>query len=152
MFGKVTQRTPARYVAMQRIRVGKTAQLDAYLIAERLSEADANQRRRHLKHRAKRKSEKPSQIRLRLAGWNLYITNIESSRLTPKQICVIAGIRWQVELMFKAFKSLGQLNVSRSRKPYRILCALYAKLIAALIRHSVFTISTFEKATDNENV
>lgn len=121
----------------KRIRVGKTAQLDAYLIAERLSEAETNKRRRDLKHRAKRKAEKPSKIRLRLAGFNLYITNIESSRLTPKQIGVIAGIRWQVELMFKAFKSIGKLTVSRSRKPYRILCAVYAKLIAALIRHSV---------------
>ena len=43
----------------------------------------------------------------------LYITNIEEHRLTPKQICVIVGIRWQIEfLMYKCFKSIGKLQSS----------------------------------------
>ena len=123
------------------IRVGKTKQLNAYLIAERLTEAETNKRRRYIRYRAKRKNENPSKTRLRLAGYNLYITNIEAHRLTPKQICAIVGIRWQVELMFKCFKSIGKLQVSRSQKPYRILSEAYAKLIAAVIRHAVMLIA-----------
>lgn len=119
------------------IRIGKTKQLPVYLIAERLSQAATNKRRRYIRHRAKRKAETPSKTLLRLAGYNLYITNIEEHRLTPKQICVIVGIRWQVELMFKCFKSIGKLQVSRSQKPYRILSEIYAKLIALLIQHAV---------------
>lgn len=61
----------------------------------------------------------------------------EEHRLTPKQICVIIGIRWQIELMFKYFKSIGKLQTSRSQKPYRILSEIYAKLIALLIQHVV---------------
>ena len=74
---------------------------------------------------------------LRLAGYNLYITNIEAHQLTPKQICASVGIRWQIELIFKSFKSLSKIHVSRSRKPYRILSEIYAKLIALLIQHAV---------------
>ena len=135
---KWLNRHPENTVIRKRIRVGKTKQLDAYLIAERLSEEETNKRRRYIKHRAKRKHENPSKIRLRLAAWNLYITNIEEHRLTPKQIRSIARIRWQVELMFKeTMKSVGKLSHSRYEKPYRILAEGYAKLIAALLRHAV---------------
>ena len=92
------------------IRIGKRKQLRVYLIAERLSEAETNKRRRSIRYRAKRKAQTPSKTLLRLAGYNLYITNIEEHRLTPKQICVIIGIRWQIELMFKCFKSIGKLR------------------------------------------
>ena len=124
-------------------RIGKTKQLQVYLIAERLSEAEANKRRRYIRYRAKRKCQTPSKTRLRLAGWNLYITNIEEHRLTPKQICVIVGIRWQIELMFKCFKSIAKIHVSRSQKPYRILSEIYAKLIALLIQHAVMLVAGY---------
>ena len=75
------------------IQIGKRKQLRVYLVAQRLSEAETNKRRRYIRCRAKRKAKTPSKALLRLAGWNLYITNIEEHRLTPKQICVIVGIR-----------------------------------------------------------
>ena len=119
------------------IQIGKRKQLRVYLVAQRLSEAETNKRRRYIRRRAKRKAKTPSKALLRLAGWNLYITNIEEHRLTPKQLCVIVGIRWQIELMYKCFKSIGKLQSSRSQKPYRILSEIYAKLIALLIQHTV---------------
>ena len=119
------------------IRIGKRKQLQADLIAERLSQVEINKRRRYIRRRAKRKAETPSKALLGLAGYNLYITNIQPHQLTPKQICVIVGIRWQIELMFKCFKSISKLQVSRSQKPYRMLSEIYAKLIALLIQHAV---------------
>ncbi|MYA58409.1 IS4 family transposase [Candidatus Poribacteria bacterium] len=121
----------------KRIRIGKTKQLQGYLIAQRLSEAETNKRRCSIRHRAKRKAQTPSKTLLRLAGWNLYMTNIEPHRLTPKQICAIVGIRWQIQLIFKCFKSLSKMHVSRIQKPYRILSEIYAKLIAVLIQNAV---------------
>ena len=135
---KILRETHAENTFIRKpIRIGRTKQLPAHLIAERLSEAEANKRRRSIRYRAKRKAQTPSKTLLRLAGYNLYITNIEEHRLTPKQICAIVGIRWQIELMFKGFKSTGKLTVSRSQKPYRILSEIYAKLIAFLIQHAV---------------
>ena len=133
---KMLTETENTFIA-KRIRIGKRKQLPVYLIAQRLTEAEANKRRRCIRYRAKRKCQTPSKTRLRLAGWNLYITNIEAHQLTPKQICVIVGIRWQIELMFKGFKSIGKLQDSTSEKPYRILSEIYAKLIALLIQHAI---------------
>ena len=125
----------------KRIHIGKTKQLQGYLIAERLSKAETNKRRRYIRYRARRKCETPSKTRLQLAGYNLYLTNIQPHRFTPKQIGAIVGIRWQIELMFKCFKSFGKLHVSRSQKPYRILAEVYAKLIALLIQHAVMPVA-----------
>ncbi|RKU19525.1 hypothetical protein C6503_07665 [Candidatus Poribacteria bacterium] len=39
--------------------------------------------------------------------------------------------------MYKCFKSISKLQVSRSQKPYRRLSEIYAKLIALLMQHAV---------------
>ena len=122
------------------ITIGKKTRLKARLVAQKLSEQETQKRRRDIKCRAKRKNATPSKARLQLAGWNIYITNIGADLLTPEQITVIARIRWQIELMFKCFKSIGKVHTSRSKKPYRILCEVYAKLIVAIIRHWIMLV------------
>ena len=117
--------------------IGASKRLPAHLVALRLSEKEANKRRRYIRRDAKRRQTNPSKQRLKLAGWNIYITNIDTDQFTPEQIATLVRIRWQVELMFKSFKSIGKVHISRSKKPYRVLCEVYAKLIAQLIRHWV---------------
>ena len=75
-----------------------------------------------------------------LTEWNLYVTNIDANRLTVKEAFVLARVRWQIELMFKLFKSHGQVDTSRSQKPYRILCEVYAKIIAMIIEHWILLV------------
>ena len=124
----------------KQIFVGKSKRLNARMVAQRLSETETQQRIKEIKHRAKRKHTKPSQERLQLARWNIYITNIEVDQLTAEQICAVSRVRWQVELMYKCFKSIGKVDTSRSDKPYRPLCELYAKLIVAIIRHWIMLV------------
>ena len=115
--------------------VGATKRLPARLVAVRCSEEDANKNRRRIKSEARRRGVTPSKKKLQLADWHIYITNIDIEQLTPIQVATVYRVRWQVELMFKSFKSVGIVNTSRSTKPYRILCEVYAKLIAQLLRH-----------------
>ena len=119
----------------QRCYVGARDRLPARLVARRCSEQVASKRRRYIRRDAKRRQTTPSKQRLRLADWDIYITNVEVAQLTVEQVIIIAGLRWQVELLFKSFKSVGKVNTFRSAKPDRILCEVYAKLIAQLIRH-----------------
>ena len=115
--------------------IGAKKRLSARLVALRCAKQEANKRRRHIRRDAKRRWKTPSKERLQLADWDIYITNVDMAQLTPEQIAAVARVRWQIELMFKSFKSVGKVNTSRSNKPERILCEVYAKLIAQLIKH-----------------
>ena len=122
------------------ILVGKHAKLPVRLLAQRVSQQVADKRKRQIKKQAKSKGKTPSFSRLALADWDIYITNIPMEQLTVKEAFVLARVRWQIELMFKLFKSLGQIDESRSEKPYRILCEVYAKLIAMIIQHWILLV------------
>ena len=121
--------------------IGTKKQLRIRFIAIRRSEQETNAQRRHLKREAKLKGRTPSDERLRLAGWDIYITNVDASLLTAEQIAPIYSIRWQIELMFKSFKSVGKINETRRNKAENILCEVYAKLITQVLRHWIMLAS-----------
>jgi hypothetical protein len=74
---------------------------------------------------------------LALLDWNLFVTNVPAEKLSVREVWVMARLRWQIELLFKLWKSQGQLDTSRSHKPYRILCEVYAKLLGLLLQQWV---------------
>lgn len=121
--------------------IGATKKLPIRLVALRLSEEQANSHRRAIRRDAKRRGTTPSKARLKHADWYIFITNVDATLLSVKQIAEIVRIRWQVELMFKCFKSVGSVNKSRREKPYSILCEVYAKLITQLLRHWIMIAS-----------
>ena len=124
--------------------IGATHKLPIRLVALRLSEEQTNSQRRAIKREAKRRGGSPSKERLERAGWYVYITNVDATRLSIEQIAAIIRIRWQVELMFKCFKSVGSVDKSRREKPCAILCEVYAKLITQLLRHWIMIASGWQ--------
>ena len=121
--------------------IGATQKLPIRLVALRLSEEQANSQRRAIRRDAKRRGNTPSKERLKHADWYIFITNVNATGLSVEQIAAIIRIRWQVELLFKCFKSVGKVNTSRREKPYSILCEVYAKLITQLLRHWIMIAS-----------
>jgi hypothetical protein len=53
-------------------------------------------------------------------------------------------VRWQVELLFKLWKSHGRIDEWRSEKPWRILCEIYMKLLGMLIHHWIFLVGFWQ--------
>ena len=47
---------------------------------------------------------------------------------------VLMRLRWQIELLFKLWKSHGHLGEWRTTNPARILCEVYAKLLALVLQ------------------
>lgn len=117
------------------VSLGFRKQLPARLLAVRVPSDVAETRRRKLGAEARRKGQSVSQERLRLADWTILVTNVPVESLSVDEALVLARARWQIELLFKLWKSHGQIDQSRSHKPYRVLCELYAKLLAMLLQH-----------------
>jgi len=117
------------------VTLGVVHRLPARLLARRVPPAVAAARRRRLRAEAKRRGDAVSQERLALADWLLFVTNVPADRLSLAEALVVARARWQIELLFKLWKSHGQVDASRSAQPWRVLCELYATLIALVIQH-----------------
>jgi hypothetical protein len=96
--------------------------LTCRLIAVRVPSPVAEERRRKLRVEAKREGHPPSARPLVLCDWVILLTNVPPKRLSVTEVLVLARARWQIELLFKLWKSYGQVDESRSAKPYRIRC------------------------------
>jgi Transposase DDE domain len=116
------------------VELGVTERLPARLIAFRLDPQAAARRRRKVRYIARRKHRAPSPERLALCSWDVFVTNVPAEQLTAEEVRVLGRTRWQIELLFKLWKSEGHLERSRSGKSYRILCEFYAKLIGLVLQ------------------
>jgi hypothetical protein len=117
------------------VELGARERLPARLIAFRLDPQAAARRRRKVRYVARRKARPASPERLALCSWDVFVTNVPPDKLSPEEVRILGRARWQIELLFKLWKSEGQLERSRSTKTYRILCELYAKLIGLVLQH-----------------
>lgn len=124
--------------------LGAQARLPARLLVVRVPAQVAEQRRRRLRQEAQRKGQPLNKRTLALAAWTLLVTNLPSDLLTIEEALVLVRTRWQIELLFKLWKSLGHLDESRSAKPWRQLCELYAKMLALLVQHWLLILSCWQ--------
>ena len=85
--------------------MGAYERIPTRLIAVRMPEASVNERRRRAHTAAKKAGYTPSQAYLTLMAWHLFITNVPAAVWPPKTVAVAYSLRWQVELVFRAWKS-----------------------------------------------
>ncbi len=126
------------------VTLGVQQRLPARLLAMRVPQEVADQRRRRLRAEASRRGQAVSARTLALADWTIFITNAPSSRLPLSAVLVVARARWQIELLFKLWKSHGRIDESRSGKPERVICDVYAKLLAMVISHWTWLLSLWD--------
>ena len=120
---------------------GIDQRVPARLLATRGPQDVAAVRRRWLRVAAQTKGWQVRAVRLALAAWTVLVINVPAARLPLSEARVLACVRWQIELLFKLWKSHGRVDESRSTTPGRILCEVYAKLLAMLVQHWVFVVS-----------
>ena len=127
------------------VRLGARARLPARLLAARAPKAVADGRRRKLRAAAQREGKAPPKATLALAGWTVYVTNAPADRLALAEAFVLGRARWQIELLFKLWKSGARLDESRSADPWRVLCEVYAKLIAVVVQHWLLLVGGWDR-------
>jgi len=108
------------------------------LIAWKPPEEVVNVRKMKLRKNAKKKGYTPSKESLAFCEWSIFITNAGPEMIPGEMIRTCYRVRWNVELIFKSWKSV--LNIHRTNvknNPHRLKCELYAKLILAVIVHKL---------------
>ena len=97
--------------------------------------AEAAKRRRRLLKKAQKKGRKASATALALCDWNVFLTTAPAQWADAAAVSVLARLRWQIELLFKLWKSDARLAEVRSGKPWRVLCEVLAKLLGVVLQH-----------------
>ena len=83
----------------------------------------------------------PNAVTLRVVGlwdknlgnYHWYVTSLDADSFPPEEIAQVYRLRWQIELLFKEWKSLCRIDQISSEKEEIVLCFVYASLCAALL-------------------
>jgi len=117
--------------------VGDKERLPVRLVAVPVPESVANERRRKAKNNRDRRC-RPSKQSLALLGWQIFITNVERSVWDTKTAATIYGIRWRIEIIFKAWKSHFQLKNVPSGSSAQVEACVLAKLLYLTLFQAFF--------------
>ena len=122
--------------------IGDRKFIPVRLIIMTVPEDKIQERINRQKRKSKRRSSKNNPRCLETLGLNLFVTNTQTSILPLGQVYELYKLRWQIELIFKAWKSIGQVHLLKKAKPERILTLLYLKLLWVLMNMNVINALT----------
>jgi hypothetical protein len=132
----------------QAILLGQEQRLACRLIAWRLPTDQVNRRRRKLHQEMKKKyGSTPSAERLAWCDWTILVTSVPLDMLTPKEAAVLYRGRWQVELLFKRWKSQGLVAKLSGSTAVRQMVRVWARLLAAVVQHWLVIASSWGDPT-----
>lgn len=126
------------------VRVGQGAQQTPpfRLVCLRVSPQMAMQRRRRVKAHARQQGRTARTSTLTWCDWTLLITNVPEAWVPLDMVRALYSLRWQIELVFKQFKSILHVHHSTTGNVHRVRCELYGKLIAAVLVHRIYAWAT----------
>jgi len=118
--------------------IGKKDKFPVRLIIELMPEEVVSKRLQKVNAYNKKKGFQTSDKYKDRAHFNLFITNIGKEIIEDKAISSIYRIRWQVELIFKAWKSIFGIDNNNPMKYERLICLLNARLLLIMINWDIF--------------
>src|SRR5439155_12005184 len=119
------------------IFLGEKERVAARLIVARVPEAIVNERRRKARKNAKKKGYTPCQAHLPLLAWSLFITNVPPTIWKTDTVVKVYPLRWQIELIFKSWKSYLHLASIKTKKEDTTLCYLYGRMLLILLNYAL---------------
>ena len=103
------------------------------LVALRKAPEAAEEGRRRVHQEARRKGKTPTARSLEAAEYIFLFTTVPVERLTAVAVLELYRFRWQIELAFKRFKSLLELDELPAKDPELCQTILLTKLLGALL-------------------
>lgn len=101
-------------IARVPVLMTESHQVPCHMVALRVPQAVADERRRKLRLKHKEQGfNPPSERYLELQDWTILVTNLEETDVSNEQIVKWYLMRWRIELIFKACKShTGMLKIA----------------------------------------
>lgn len=122
------------------VLAGKEAQIPCYMSVYRNDEATSKSRLKRTSKNTRSIGYKVSEEQKAKSHLDIYITNASHKMIKPENYKTVYGLRWQIELVFKVWKSLCKIDKIKKVKIQRFECMLLAGLIWILANWSVFQV------------
>jgi hypothetical protein len=126
------------------VLVGNEERLRCRLLVWPVAAPRVRKRRQAIRRNASKHGRAASRRRIQWCRYDVVITNLPSDRLSATEAPLLLRARWQIEMLFKLWKSYGKLDHSRSQQPWRRLAEIYAKLIGLVIQHWVLLVTHWD--------
>lgn len=117
--------------------IGSEEKIPVRLVIELMPDDIYEQRMRKIRKHHKKKGYKTSEEYKFLARFNLFITNVAKEILPDEVIPSLYRMRWQIELIFKIWKSIFGIHHIRKMKYQRWLCLLHFKLLMMIVNWNI---------------
>ena len=105
----------------------------ARAVAVPLPDEKAARARQQVIASAKKKGKQPSKVTLKLAGYAFLLTTLKKHQVSAKRLVRWYGLRWQIELLFKRWKSIFDLDeVNKASQALREL-QIWARLLMVVL-------------------
>lgn len=109
------------------------------IVAKRLPEEVVNERRRREAKRARKKGRSMKKAESELLAWVIVVTDVPAEKLSTEAVLEIYRMRWQIEIVFKNWKSNFEIGkVGQAGKDY-FECLLYGKLILITLMTTIYS-------------
>jgi len=126
------------------IQLGVKERLPCRMIVLRVPPEKVARRRQKAYERACKHGTVPSKEQLALCEWTILLTNCPADLLSWKEIVILYRGRWQIELLFKLWKSHNHLASYRETwSPVERMALFWAKLIGVILQHWLLLMSTW---------
>lgn len=110
------------------------------LIIQRLNDAEYVKRLKHAEKSAKSRNIGVTDEHKIRCRYNTYITNVIQEILPDKEVRKVYYLRWQIELVFKTWKSFFGINRVKKVKKERLECQILAQLLWVMINWKLFAV------------
>ena len=117
------------------VLLSQVERLPCRLIALRAPQDVVAQRRRKAYRKAQKSGHTPSDRHLAWLSFTIFVTNCDAEMLTWKEVVVLYRTRWQIELLFKLWKSHNLLATHSDVPPEHQMIQLYARMIGVILQH-----------------
>jgi len=125
--------TPGETIEIHKAYIGHTQKLPTRVIIHRLTDDQTQTRLKNQAIREKKKGIVMKEKSKCLMGMNVYITNTSLEEVPTKDVHALYSLRWQIEILFKTWKSFFEIDACKTMKRERLECHLYGQLIGILL-------------------
>jgi hypothetical protein len=112
--------------------------LPVRLVIELVPDKIKEERLRKALKEGKKKGRVMSKEKRARLGLNLFLTNCPEQMLAASELRKIYGIRWQIELIFKAWKQTSGFHKIKKMNVDRFEFLLYAKLVLLMLHWKIY--------------